>query len=162
MANKTKVRFNGIDLLIVIIFIGCIVGLALRYQLVDVIKNAGEEQTARVSFYVSDIKESSEDFFAEGDVFYISSTGERLGVLQGGFVFEPAEEFHMTADGEYVKSASVNGRSDMRGILEAKGVFSKEGFLLNDTKYIAPGSELSIQSGKILVTVTVTDIIQVS
>lgn len=158
MANKNKVRFNSIDLLIVIVFIGCLAGLALRYQLVDMIKNAGDTQSANVSFYLSDIKETSEDFFAEGDKFFIAGSDEELGVLQNGFVFEPAEEFNMTADGSYVKSASVNGRSDMRGTFTSSGRFSDEGFLLNSTKYIAPGSELSIYSGKIEVTVKIVGV----
>lgn len=158
MANKTKLRFNGIDLLIVIIFIGCLAGLVLRYQLIDVIRNSGDDQSAKISFYLSNIKETSEDFFAEGDVFFIAGSDERLGALQSGFVFEPAEEFHMAADGTLVKSASVNGRSDMRGVIEANGIFSDEGFLLNNTQYIAPGSKISIYSGKIEVTITVTNV----
>lgn len=162
MTNKTKVRFNGIDLLIVILVIACIVGIAMRYDVVDVIRYAGDEQTARVSFFLANIKESSEDCFEEGDAFYIDQTNEYLGVLEGGFVFEPAEDFNMTASGEYVKSASVNARSDMRGTIEAKGVFSNEGFLLNNTKYIAPGSEITLQSNKIKVTITVTGIEKVS
>ncbi|MBE6606510.1 MAG: DUF4330 family protein [Ruminococcaceae bacterium] len=162
MSNKTKVRFNGIDLLIIIVFIGCLIGLALRYQVVDAIKNAGDVQSAEISFYLSDIKETSEECFAQGDVFYITSTGDRLGELKGGFVFEPAEDFNMTSSGEYVKSASATGRSDMRGVIEGKGIFSNEGFLLNNSKYIAPGSEIAIQSGKISVTVTVTNIVHVS
>lgn len=162
MANKTKSRFNGVDLLIIIIFIGCLVGLALRYQLVDTIRNSGTNQKAEVSFYLEDIKSTSEDFFSEGDTFFIVENGERLGVLQGGFVFEPAEEFNMNLEGDYVKSASVNGRSDMRGTLLADGLFTNEGFMLNNTKYIAPGSEITIHSSKIEVTVILTDIKEVA
>lgn len=158
MANKTKARFNGIDLLIIIIFIGCIIGIALRYQLVDTIKNSTTTQKAEVSFYLENIKSTSEDFFSEGDTFFLVENSERLGVLQSGFVFEPAEEFNMNLDGEYIKSASVNGRSDMRGTLLADGLFTNEGFMLNNTKYIAPGSEITIYSNKIEVTVILTDI----
>lgn len=158
MATKNKTRFNGIDLLILILFIGCIAGIIVRYQVVDIVKSTNNQENASISFYVSDIKETSEEFFAEGDKFFIVETGDYLGTLEGGFVFEPAEEFNETANGEYVKSASVSGRSDVRGSLFSSGTFSNEGFLLNNTKYLAPGSTFAMQSGKILVTIVITDI----
>ena len=160
MATKTKPRFNGIDVLIIIIVIVCIAGIVMRYKLIDLVKTSNGEESASVSFYLSNIKSSSEDYFSEGDNFFITGTGEFLGTLESGFVFEPAEEFNETADGKYVKSASVNGRSDMRGTLRTTGTFSDEGFLLGNTKYIAPGSRLSVHSDKIEVTVTVTDIVR--
>ena len=158
MASKNKTRFNAIDLLILILFIGCIAGFIVRYQVVDIVKSTNNQENASVSFYINDIKETSEAFFAEGDKFFIVGSGDYLGLLEGGFVFEPAEEFNETSDGRYVKSASKSGRSDMRGSFLSNGTFSNEGFLLNNTKYIAPGSTLSIQSGKILVNVIVTDV----
>ena len=158
MASKNKTRFNAIDLLILILFIGCIAGIIVRYQVVDIVKSNNNQENASISFLVKDIKETSEEFFAEGDKFFIIGSNEFLGALEGGFVFEPAEEFNETADGRYVKSASASGRSDMRGSLLSSGTFSSEGFLLDNTKYIAPGSTLSIHSNKIYVNIIVTDI----
>lgn len=158
MASKNKTRFNAIDLLILILFIGCIAGIIVRYQVIDIVKSTNNQEPASVSFYVKDIKETSEEFFAEGDKFYIVGSDEYLGSLEGGFVFEPAEVFNETADGRYVKSASTSGRSDMRGTFLSNGIFSSEGFLLNNVKYIAPGSTISIQSEKIYVNIIVTDI----
>ena len=158
MATKNKTRFNGIDLLILILLIGCIAGIIVRYQVVDIVKSTSTQENASIAFYVKDIKETSEEFFAEGDKFFIVSSGEYFGALEGGFVFEPAEVFNETADGQYIKSASVSGRSDMRGSFFSSGTFSSEGFLLGNTKDIAPGSTVSVQSGKILINIIVTDV----
>ncbi len=158
MATKNKTRFNAIDLLILILFIGCIAGIIVRYQVVDIVKSNNSQENASISFFIHDIKETSEEFFAEGDKFFIVGSGDYFGALEGGFVFEPAEEFNETSNGLYVKSASKSGRSDMRGSFFSSGTFSSEGFLLNNTKYVAPGSVLSIQSGKILVNVIVTEV----
>ena len=159
MSNKTKLRFNAIDLVILILIIGCLAGLALRYQLINVIRSEGDSTSAIVSFYLSDIRFTSEDYFNEGDVFYLASEKEEFGVLEAGFTFEPAAEYNMTRDGVYVKTSSVNGRSDMYGSLRAKGTFTPDGeFLLNGTKYIAAGSELSVYSSNIEINIILTDV----
>ncbi|MBQ7820687.1 MAG: DUF4330 family protein [Clostridia bacterium] len=159
MSNKTKLRFNGIDLMIIILIVGCIAGLALRYQLINVIRADSDSKSAKVSFYLSNIRSTSEDYFNEGDRFYIAGENEEFGTLESGFVFEPAAEYHMKNDGVYVKTSSVNGRSDMYGSVKAKGLFTEDGeFLLNGTKYIAPGSELSLYSGNIEITVMLTNV----
>lgn len=162
MANQRKTRFNSIDLLIIILLIGCAVALIMRFQLIDTIKSASGGQKAQISFYLSDIRETSEDYFADGDKFFVAGTNDDFGTLKSGFVFTPAEVFVETVDGKYNKSSSVTGRSDMRASVIASGTFSDEGFLLNNTKYIAAGSTLSISSDKIEVTVLITDITPVN
>lgn len=162
MSNKNKLRFNGIDLLIIIAFIGCIVGLVLRYQLVDIIRNSGNENNALISFRVADIQNASKDYFAEGDKFFAvegGNTAMKFGTLKNKITWSPAEVYNFDDEGNYVLS-SKDDRIDVRGTVIASGLFSDEGFLLNNTKYIAPGSELSIQSNKIEITITVTDISQ--
>jgi hypothetical protein len=164
MANKNKIRFNGIDVLIIIAFIGCVIALALRYQLVDVIKNSGNDNNARISFRVEDIQEESEQYFNNGDKFFVVEAGNSkilLGTLENRIDAEPAEVYNFDSEGNYVLS-SKDGRIDVRGEVIASGLFSEEGFLLNNTKYLAPGSEITIQSNNIEVTATVLDITEIT
>lgn len=159
MSNKAKLRFNAIDLVIIILVVGCIAGLALRYQLINVIHSQSESNGANVSFYLSNIRSSSENYFNEGDTFFLANEDVKLGELLSGFRFEPAAQYNMRSDGTYVKTAAVNGRSDMFGTLKADGRFADSGeFLLNGTKYIAAGSELAIYSKNVEVTVIITDV----
>lgn len=159
MSDKTKLRFNAIDLVIIILVVGCIAGLALRYQLINVLHSQSESNGANVSFYLSNIRSTSENYFNEGDTFYLANEDIEFGTLLSGFRFEPAAQYNMRSDGKYVKTTAVNGRSDMYGTLKADGRFAESGeFLLGGTKYIAAGSELSIFSNNIEVTVIITDI----
>lgn len=159
MATKNKIRFNAIDVFIIIALIGCIVGLVLRYQLVDLIRNSDGENNAIISFRVSNIQEASKDYINDGDKFFIVEGSNKLdfGTVKGKIDWAPSEVYNFDNEGNYVLS-SKTGRIDVRGKVLASGMFTDEGFLLGDTKYIAPGSSISVQSSKIEITIQITDI----
>lgn len=162
---KRKLKPNIIDLLIVIVIVGALVGIALRAGVVEKVVNNISVEPARISFIVNDINNDSFDYFIAGDAFY-SDTHGYLGTLEAKPLDRPAEAYIAGIDGKLIKTESPgdindptkNGRIDVIGNLIGSGVFSDDGFLLGGTNYIGPGSKIKMQSKSIQVTVTITNI----
>ena len=158
MKNKSasKTRFNVIDLLIVVIVIGCIAGIVYRYNLVDRIIVDSKRDEVSVKFITTAVSKDIEDKLSDGDVFYIESSGELFGTLSG----------HASTDNSYVASDD-NGMPvisynkelrDIEGTITCKGVMREEGFFVDGTQFVAPGSELILESINVRVSVIITEI----
>lgn len=158
--KKSKLRFNVIDLAVIVIIIGAITGTALRYNLVSRISSTGVSEEANISFIAQELRLSSVDGFVEGDVFYWKQNGIRIGTLESK-TRDYNEVFIHNSDFEIVKSYNEQ-RYDVRGVIKAVGRFTDDGFMLGGTQYIGPGKEMIIQSKNILVTVIITDVTKVS
>lgn len=154
---KTKLRLNIIDFLIVVVILGAIIGITLRYGLVERITNQSGLTSARISFLILDINDESSNYFTIGDKFVDATNDCELGVLESR-QFIPAEAFIVNEYGEIFKRNSENDRIDVRGVLLGEGTFTEDGFLLGGTNYIAPGSSIHMQSSNIDVYITVTAI----
>ena len=163
--KSKKLKPNIIDLLLVIVVIGAIAGIALRAGIVDKVVNNVNVEPARISFAVYDINNDSYDYFIVGDSFY-SDTHGYIGSLESKPIDRAAEGFITGYDGLLIKTESPsdpenpqkNDRIDVFGELIGSGVFSEEGFLLGGTNYIAPGSQVKLESKNITVSATITDI----
>ncbi len=169
--KKTKrLKPNIIDLLIVIIVLGALVGIALRMGVVDKVIANSSIEPARISFLIQDISSDSYNYFNAGDAFYSDTHKCYLGYLEEKPYDLPAEEYIPGADGKLIKTyspsdpdnPSKSSRIDVRGKIIGSGVFSDEGFLLGGTTYIAPGSKLTVKSSNITASITVTDIEKVN
>ncbi len=165
--KKTKkLRPNIIDLLIVVVVLGAVIGIALRMGIVEKVITSSSVEPARISFLVQDINSDSYNYFNAGDVFYSDTHKCYFGTLEEKPYDLPAEAYIAGADGTLIKSYSPtdpddptkSSRIDVRGKILSSGVFSSEGFLLGGTTYIAPGSKITIESKNITVSITVTDI----
>lgn len=162
-----KYKPNIIDFLIVILFLGAVIGLVLRMGVVEKITLNTNEQQARISFLVEDISSSSYKFFKSGDDFYSKNHGCYVGKLESAGSM-PAEKLVPSLSGDMIASSSPamnkedpnsdSYRVDVRGNILGSGVFSDEGFLLNGITYIAPGSEFVMESTSLTVNVIITDI----
>lgn len=153
-----KLRLNIIDFLIVVVILGAIIGITLRFGLVERITNQSGLTSARISFLILDINDESWNYFAVGDRFIDAEHDCELGVLESR-QFIPAEAFIVNEYGEIFKRNSGNEqRIDVRGVLVGEGTFTEDGFLLGGTNYIAPGSTVHMQSANIDVYMTVTAI----
>lgn len=156
-ATEKKLCLNIIDFLIVIVILGAVIGIALRMGVVERVTNQSNIEEARISFLVQDIQESSADYFKIGDVFRAESLDCSFGKLESR-QFMPAEAFIANAEGILIKTHSSNNRIDVRGIVVGSGTFTDEGFLLAGINFIAPGSDVTIQSSDIEVSVMITAI----
>lgn len=154
--KSSKTGFNVIDLLIVIIVLGCIAGIIYRYNLVDRLIVDSKRDEVSVKFITAAVSKDIEDKLSDGDVFYIESSGELFGTLSG----------HTSTDNSYVASDD-NGMPvisynkelrDIEGTITCKGVMRDEGFFVDGTQFIAPGSELILESINVRVSVIITEI----
>ncbi|NLZ36273.1 MAG: DUF4330 family protein [Clostridiales bacterium] len=158
--KKNKLRFNVIDLAVIVIIIGAIAGTAIRYNLISRISSTGTSEEASISFIASDLRLSSVDGFVEGDVFYWKQNGIRIGTLESK-TRDYNEVYIHNSDFEIIKSYNEQ-RYDVRGVIKAVGSFTDDGFMLGGTQYIGPGKEMLVQSKNILVTITITDVNKIS
>ena len=151
---KRKFRPNVLDFLIVIVIIGAAAGIGIRSGVVEKITSTGNAEPARIYFLAEDINSASYDYFVKGDAFYSNNLGCYIGTLERATPM-PAEILLPTADGQMVVSYSPavdqndpnseSYRVDVKGEFISSGLFTPEGFLVNGTTYIAPGSKLPLK-----------------
>ena len=156
--NKVKkFRFNIIDFLVIVAVLACIVGVALRYNVVEKISENTALEEYDVSFVISGIKLTSVDALIPGDSFYWTQTNELLGVLKSKDQPTPTKVYYSDANGVLVENFSTN-RYDVRGILGCDGVMTDDGFMIGGNLYVAPGKSFLLESPHLQVTVQITDI----
>ncbi len=155
--TKSRLRLNIIDFLIIIVVLGAMVGIAVRAGVVEKVTNRSKLETARISFLIQDIQESSADYFNAGDEFRSLTHDAFFGTLESRQIM-PAEAFISDESGHIIKTHSGNNRIDVRGTLLCEGTFTEDGFLLGGTSFIAPNAYINLQSSSLMVYITVTDI----
>ena len=156
---KNKIRFNIIDFVIIIALIGCIVGVALRYNVVDKIGLSSHSDNVEIEFVIFSIRPTSYDAMVKGDTFYWKQNNMEIGTLKeatGSY----SEVFIPTSDLKMVKSFR-DDRYDVRGVFSATGAMTESGFMLGGSQFLAPGKSLNVISKNIDVTLTITKITKV-
>lgn len=154
--NNTKKRFNIIDFVILVIILGCIAGLVIRYNIVDSIVGMTESEVKTVSFIAKDLYPEVAASVKEGSVFYCEANGISLGSLSH-LKNQPGEYIYIDSAGS---AASVDApvKRDISGSFELEGFVSENGFMINGTQYVAPGKEMLIQSEDVQISVIITEI----
>lgn len=169
--NKKKLKLNALDIFIILAVVLCIAGVGIRYYVSYGGEIPGQStvyETYLVNFSVSNIRETSADYFVPGDTFYITQTGDKLGVLTDTVSTTPSEIPIEMANGEYSLAYAVDneelgrGRIDVTGTLLVEGKMTEDGFLVGGNTYIAPNKSLSVQSTNIYVNIIVKDITKAS
>ena len=153
--ERSRMRLNIIDFLIIIVLIGALAGIAMRFGLVERVTNQAGLTEARISFLVRDINEDSLDYFGSGDTFYDKEHDCVFGNLETK-QFMYSEAFVTNENGDIIKAFSENGRYDVRGTMIGSGTFTDDGFLLGGINYLAPGSTIHVQSRDLDFILTVT------
>ncbi|MBO5273375.1 MAG: DUF4330 family protein [Clostridia bacterium] len=149
MENAKKARFNVIDLLIILAFIAIAAGILLRYNIADKLGVRADSVEVEMTFRVSDMRATSQDFFTVGDIFVWDSIDVTLGELTE-IEFKSAEAIVEKVDGSAMLTYS-DTRIDAIGTIRAKGIMTDEGFMLEGTQFISPGKDVPMKNGKIYV-----------
>jgi len=158
--NKIKARFNIIDLIIIIVILGCIAGAAIRYNVADRIGINAEQKTVEISFVIKDVRNSTAEALVIGDNFYWEQNGALLGVLKDKQSSEA--ESHYVGDDGVLQSVYSSERCDIKGVLTSTGTINEDGsFMLAGNQFVSAGKELDVKSPHIEVTLIITDIQQV-
>ena len=159
-ANAKK-RLNMIDVLILAVVIICVVGLVIRFSNFGFSGSARDLDDYEILFSVSNIAYTSEDYFVHGDTVTIAENGVVLGQLSGKVNSMPAMFETQYKDGKSIAvSYPEASRIDVKGAIASRGKMGDNGYLVGGTTYIAPGSELLVQSEHMDFVLKITDIVK--
>ena len=160
-STEMKLRFNVIDVIIVLIALSCVIGLILRFGNVGGLSSMENFKTYDVYFSVSNIAYTSEDAFVQGDTVRLVESGAVLGEFAGLESILPAEFFARDESGNLiVVNYPEATRIDVTGRIVSRGVMSDNGYLLNGTTYIAAGTEYAVQSDHMDFVLKITNIVE--
>ena len=168
---KQGPRFKVLDAVIILLVITSALGIYFRYNLFDTLKNQRNMQEYVVSFSVENIRNSTTSYLNIDDAVYYANDGEKLGTLRGDSAESlnavqvyPATEYFIDANGNtveesYPKSDSPTARVDIEGKILCTGSYSEaSGFLVNGSRYLAPGQTIEVQTETVSFVMTVKEI----
>ncbi len=162
MAREKKLRFNALDTVICAVLVLCIAALGIRFYRTSSSSGGGDvSQMAkyRISFLVSDIKESTRDAFVPGDSVFLSDGELYIGTLEGLDTVSPAYRYLDNGKGALEKVYYPDGtRIDVTGSVIAQGLMEEEGFLCRGLTFISPGKTLTVHTGHLQVDILVTSV----
>lgn len=160
--KKQGPRFNVLDALIILLVIGCIVGIVLRFDLVDKLTMKNQTSPHEIVFSISNIQyaSTSEEYMNIGIQAYNTETGKKIGRISS----VDRESIKLTSGTVLPDGATEflpESRVDVSGRISCQGAFGNGGFMLNGTDYIAPGMKLKISFEKLDVTIDVIEIVPI-
>lgn len=168
---KVVPKFKVLDAVIILLIITSVLGIYFHYNVLDTLKNKQDIEQYVVTFSVENIRSSTANYINIGDAVYYSEDGEKLGELmahQDGST-EPlhqgiAFDYFSKESGEivlvsYPSSDRTDARIFVSGRILCMGLYSEDGgFLVNGTKYLAPGQTLQVQTELVTLNLVVQDI----
>ncbi|MBQ7500777.1 MAG: DUF4330 family protein [Clostridia bacterium] len=144
MAGNKKTRFNIIDVLIIILILGAIVGILRRYNIVERLVRDSNRDEVRITVLITQVNPTLAESIKNGEDFYID--GDRsFGRLteheaNNSSVVKPGE------DGKLEESEDPSVK-DVTAVFTAKGVIDKDGsFKLAGSRFLAAGKTVTVQS----------------
>ena len=155
-ANSGKLRFNIIDLLIVVIVLGCIAGVVVRYNIIDRIVLDTKRDEVKISFMVSGVTPQIAGAIVDGEEFYVVGSSYTIGVLNEHSITN-ALIVEANDNGLPVESFDDTLR-DIRGSFTSHGVLREDGFFLGGTMFLAPGKTLVAESKSARFSLIITEI----
>ena len=167
--KKTKKKLNAIDWFLIIAVVLCLAGAGLRMLLGSESGSFTSPVVMEdyiISYEINNIRNSSAEYLAADEDFYIEATDQYFGKSAGNISVTPAQFYLADAEGNYVEAyAPENGdatRVDAAGTMRVSGYMSENGFLLGGTSMLAPNKTLMIRSKNLQVEITVTGIEKIS
>ncbi len=167
--KKTKKKLNAIDWFLIIAVVLCLAGAALRMLLGSESGSFTSPVVMEdyiISYEIRNIRNSSAEYLAADEVFYIEATDQYFGKSAGNISVTPAQFYLADAEGNYVEAyAPENGdatRVDVTGTMLVSGYMGDNGFLLGGATSLAVNKSIALRSTYIYVSITITDIVKAS
>ena len=130
-----------------------------KVQTEEVIENELDEY--ELTFYVKQIRSTSDKYLMAGNDIYFSNGGVLVGKLTEKSSL-PSKVFINDSEGKPVEvSYPKDTYIDISGTLVCSGIMNVDGFYLNGTYSISPGSVLNVCSDMLDFTITVVDIVKI-
>ena len=139
--KASKYRFNAIDAFIILVVVLCIVGIYFRSNIESWFGSNKELSDYQITFVVEKIRSTSSEYISVGDTVYVSGNVV-LGSVSGFSSF-PAQAVVKDGNGNTVEVRyPENTYIDMTVTVDCRGVKNEDGFYLNGTYLISPGTNL--------------------
>lgn len=154
--KRNRKRFNVIDLLIVLLVLGAIAALIIRSNIYESLVFDNQRDKVEISFVASGISPEIANAVSDGEEYYIDKTDLSIGRLKS----------HQISDAKIIYSNDLGNpvvgsdktKRDIYGVLDAGGVMSDEGFMLDGLNFICAGKSLTISSLNGQFSVVITEI----
>ncbi len=157
--NAARIRFNLVDLVLIIAVLACLVGVYLRYNISEEFGVKHELEDYVLSFEIKNIRYTSADAFPEGDALYLDGKDTVLGTILGIDSTSPSEVIYTDSKGDYKTIYyPEDSRIDLTGRLLSRGDMTERGYMLGGNTYLAPGQTYYVETPRINVSVTITKI----
>ncbi len=143
--TTSKRRFNRMDVLILLIIATILFSIVFRFQLLDRFFKNENQDTAIVSFFVSNLQKASSALFTVGNEFTVNNVV--LGELENRSI-TAAKTDYVIADGDSTETALQpvydQERIDVTGTLRVIGTRTEKGFYWNGTTLLCANSTLPV------------------
>lgn len=154
-----KLRFNVIDLFIVVLVLACIAGIVLRFTVLDGMWNSQKLDEYYITFTASDLSyEQLQSIVQAADPenedlnwVYFADNNVKLGTLTS-ILNQNEEKLEFNANGTFIyvdypdEEIDENKTWTVTGTVLCLGTYSeRKGFLLNGNQYIGANSEVDVQ-----------------
>ncbi|MDR1558646.1 MAG: DUF4330 domain-containing protein [Clostridiales bacterium] len=141
-------KVSLIDIALILIVIGLIIGLGYRRLSQNAVQIVTSDTKFYVTLVVEPIRQFSLEAINEGDIFYKQHEQQPLGKVTRTDS-EPAREIIKRPDGTplYV---TMEEKYSLYMTLECTGNVSDKGYFVNGNAQISEGSDLIIQSNKVV------------
>lgn len=159
-AKARNKKFNSIDVFIILLIVLCIAAIYFRGTVASWIGVEKELYEYKITFYVKQIRSTSDKYLITGNDIYMSNGG-LLGKLSEKSSL-PAKTFVNDQSGKTVEvSYPKDTYIDVTGSLTCKGIMNDDGFYLNGIYSISPGTVLNVYTDMLDFTITVTEIARI-
>lgn len=156
--KASKFRFNVIDVLVIVLMIACVVGLVLRFTILDNIGTSSSLKEYYITFTAGSLTTAQAELLTKAvdgaDVgenwVYLDDGQTKLGFLTS-INGQNKESLEFNVNGESIIVDYPESETDVpwsiTGKIVCSGVYSETtGFLLNGTKYIGPNSDITVRT----------------
>ena len=166
--EKRLPRFRFLDVVIILLVVAVVLGVIFRQNIPTIFGKSKDLTTVEVSFSINNVSKSAIDSIDIGDTVYLNSDGSHFGTMMANseganyaLSDEPAYEvFFENGDYKTVRYPEESNRKNAMGKIECKGAFSNDdgSFMLNGSKYLAPGQSLVICTETVTLEILITGI----
>ncbi len=150
-----KLKFNGMDFVILLVIIAAILTIALRSGLKDSVVAARSNETIVYTLRINNLQKASFDILELNDKLYAENDDKYLGTIVEKSS-RPAESYISLSDGEIVKTY-IPDRLDIFLTVECNGRVTSEGCMLGGNYFVASGKYITAYTDSLAFSFEVTD-----
>ena len=149
-------KFNVIDFIIIVLVLGAIIAMVVRYNLVEKLVTDDVRDEVEISFLATGISPEIASGITDGSEYFTESNGMSVGELLSHTVTDSK----IVISNEYGQPvvSSDKTKKDVSGVLKSGGVMTEDGFMLDGVTFVCAGKNLKIQSLNGQFSVIITEI----